>query len=151
MTIALDSWAVLRLLEGHEPAASKVQGLLDERQPVMSWINLGEVFYVVSRDQGEAEGEQVLRDLRPLLRLDLPTEQRVLEAARLKAEYPMAYADAFAAATALAHDATLWTGDPELLLQEARWRYEDLRDATTFELTQRGENGIGQQEVQQRE
>ena len=127
MTIALDSWAVLRLLDGSEPAASRVQDLLGEQQPVMSWINLGEVLYIVSRDQGRAEGEQVLRDLRPLLRLDLPTEGRVLEAARIKAEYPMAYADAFAAATALAHDATLWTGDPELLLEDAPWSYEDLR------------------------
>ena len=130
MTIALDSWAVLRLLEGSEPAASRVQDLLDEQQPVMSWINLGEVLYVVSRDRGKAEGEQVLRDLRPLLRPDLPTEQRVLEAARLKAEYPMAYADAFAAATALAHDATLWTGDPGLLLEDAPWSYKDLRDTS---------------------
>jgi predicted nucleic acid-binding protein len=129
VTIALDSWAVLRLLDGSEPVASRVQDLLDEQQPVMSWINLGEVLYVVSRDQDPSEGEQVLRDLRPLLRLDLPTERRVLEAARLKAEYPMAYADAFAAATALAHDATLWTGDPELLLEDAPWNYEDLRDA----------------------
>lgn len=127
MTIALDSWAVLRLLDGSEPAASRVQDLLGEQQPVMSWINLGEVLYIVSRDQGGAEGEQVLRDLRPLLRVDLPTEGRVLEAARIKAEYPMAYADAFAAATALAHDASLWTGDPELLLEDAPWRYEDLR------------------------
>lgn len=39
----------------------------------------------------------------------------------------MAYADAFAAATALAHDAALWTGDPELLLEDAPWSYEDLR------------------------
>ena len=129
MTIALDSWAVLRLLEGSEPAASRVQDLLDDQQPVMSWINLGEVSYIVSRDQGRAEGEQVLRDLRPLLRLDLPTERLVLEAARIKCEYRVAYADAFAAATALAHDATLWTGDPEVLLEEAPWSYEDLRDA----------------------
>ena len=96
----------------------------------MSWINLGEVFYVVSRDQGRVEAEHVLRDLRPLLRLDLPTERRVLEAARIKADHPLAYADAFAAATALAHDAALWTGDRELLLDDAPWRYEDLRDAS---------------------
>ena len=128
MTVALDSWAVLRLLEGSEPAASRVQALLDDQQPVMSWINLGEVYSIVSRDQGRADGEHVLRDLRPLLRFDLPTEQRVLEAARIKAEYPLAYADAFAAATALAHDATLWTGDPELLLEDAPWSYEALRD-----------------------
>jgi predicted nucleic acid-binding protein len=129
VTIALDSWAVLRLLEGSEPAASRVQNLLDQLQPVMSWINLGEVYYIVSRDQGREEGGQVVRDLRPRLRLDLPTEQRVLEAARIKAEYPMAYADAFAAATALAHGAALWTGDPELLLEDAPWNYEDLRVA----------------------
>ena len=130
MTIALDSWAVLRLLEGSEPVATRVQALLDDEQPVMSWINLGEIFYIVSRDQGRAKAEDVIRDLRPHLRLDLPTERRVLEAARIKDEYPMAYADAFAAATALAHDATLWTGDPELLLEDAPWSYEDLRDAS---------------------
>jgi predicted nucleic acid-binding protein len=129
VTIALDSWAVLRLLEGSEPAATRVQDLLDDEQPAMSWINLGEVFYIVSRTQGSAEAADVIRDLRPHLRLDLPTEQRVLEAARIKAEYPMAYADAFAAATALAHDATLWTSDPELLLEGAPWSYEDLRGA----------------------
>ena len=41
----------------------------------------------------------------------------------------MAYADAFAAETARAHDAELWTGDPELLLPDARWRWRDLRVA----------------------
>lgn len=127
MTVALDSWAVLRLLEGREPAASRVQDLLDEEQPVMSWLNLGEVFSVVSRDQGSVQAEHVIRDLRPYLRPDLPTERRILEAARIKAEYPMAYADAFAAATAIAHAATLWTGDPELLLDDAPWSHEDLR------------------------
>lgn len=128
MTIVLDSWAVLRLLEGSDPAATRVQDALDHEQPVMSWINLGEVFSVVSRDQGPADAESVMRDLRPLLRLDVPTERRVLDAARIKAEHPMAYADAFAAATALAHDATLLTGDPELLLADAPWSCEDLRD-----------------------
>jgi hypothetical protein len=45
----------------------------------------------------------------------------------LKADHPMAYADTFAAATAVAHDATLVTGDPELLIDDAPWRWEDLR------------------------
>jgi predicted nucleic acid-binding protein len=39
----------------------------------------------------------------------------VLAAAHLKAEHQLAFADCFAAATAAAHDATLYTGDPELL------------------------------------
>lgn len=39
----------------------------------------------------------------------------------------MAYADAFAAALTVARGATLWTGDPELLVDGAAWRWRDLR------------------------
>jgi predicted nucleic acid-binding protein len=127
MIFALDSWAVLRLLEGTEPAAGRVQQVLDEGRPVMSWINLGEVFYIVRCDQGEDEAHQVVRDLRLGLDLDRPSEHRILTAAAIKADHPMAYADAFAAATAVAHEATLLTGDPELLLDGAPWKWEDLR------------------------
>ncbi len=128
MTVVLDSWAVLRLMEGTEPAASRVQAELDgDVSPVMSWINLGEVFYVVRRLHGHEAAQTAVRDLRPQLDLDLPDEGRVLAAATIKAEHPMAYADAFAAATAIAHQATLLTGDPELLLPSAPWAYEDLR------------------------
>ena len=127
MTVVLDSWAVLRLLEGAEPAASRVQSALDGGEAVMSWINLGEVFYIVRRDQSDDAANEVVRDLRLRLDLDLPSEQRILAAAAIKSDYAMAYADAFAAATAAAHDATLLTGDPELLLDDAPWRWEDLR------------------------
>lgn len=128
MTVVLDSWAVLRLLEGAEPAASRVEAALEgETPPVMSWINLGEVFYVVHRLHGEQAAHDVVRDLRPRLDLDLPSVERVIEAATIKADHAMAYADAFAAATAVARDALLLTGDPELLLADARWRHEDLR------------------------
>ena len=41
--------------------------------------------------------------------------ERVLAASRIKAEHPMAFADAFAVATALAFDATLLTGAPEII------------------------------------
>ncbi len=130
MTVVLDSWAVLRLLEGTEPAASRVQAELEgDSRPVMSWINLGEVFYVVRRLHGHEAAESVVRDLRPQLDLDLPDANRVLEAATIKADHAMAYADAFAAATALAHQATLLTGDPELLLPGAPWAHEDLRNS----------------------
>lgn len=127
MTFALDSWAVLRLLEGAEPAASRVEQILETSRPVMSWINLGEVFYVVRRDQDDKQAHEVVRDVRSRLLLDLPSEQRVLAAATIKADRRMAYADAFAAATAIAHQATLLTGDPELLVDDAMWRWEDLR------------------------
>jgi predicted nucleic acid-binding protein len=68
-----------------------------------------------------------VRDLRDVVAAELPDEKRVLDAGRIKSDYPLAFADAFAAATAQAHDAELWTGDPELLVHGAPWRWRDLR------------------------
>lgn len=93
----------------------------------MSWINLGEVFYIVTRAAGEPAAQEVVNDLRTRLLLDEATPRRTLEAAALKAAHPMAYADAFAVATARAHAATLLTGDPEILDGPADWAVEDLR------------------------
>lgn len=126
MTDCLDSWAVLRWLEGREPAASRVERAMAGR-PVMSWINLGEVAYVVERAAGETEARRTVRELRPRLRLDLPTETRVLEAAEVKARHAMAYADAFAVATAQAYGAVLLTGDPEIISADPAWDVADLR------------------------
>lgn len=127
MTAVLDSWAVLRYLEDAEPAASQVAELLAAGKPLMSWINLGEIHYVLRRLHGERDAVETVRDLRDVVEARLPDEQLVLEAARIKADHPMAYADAFAAALAVTSDATLWTGDPELLLRDAAWHWRDLR------------------------
>ncbi len=127
MTVCLDSWAVLRWLEGTGPAAQRVDVALRDR-PIMSWLNLGEVFYVVCRLSGDAEAREVLRTLRPQLTLDLPDEERVIEAATIKAHHAMAYADAFAVATANAHSVALMTGDPEILDHgDPSWNTIDLR------------------------
>jgi len=126
VTECLDSWAVLAWLEGEEPAASRVQEALVSR-PVMSWINVGEVAYVVERRAGADRSRDVVRELRRSLNLDLPTEERVIEAARVKAGHRMAYADAFAVATALAHGADLLTGDPAILQGDVSWSVVDLR------------------------
>lgn len=127
MTVVLDSWAVLRYLEGTEPAAGRVGNLLVEERPLMSWINLGEVHYILRRVHGEGAAIETIRDLRDVLDPRLPDEKTVLQAARIKADHPMAYADAFGAALAIAHGAELWTGDPELLIDDATWRWLDLR------------------------
>ena len=127
MTIVLDSWAVLRFLENAQPAADRVAALLDEQRPLMSWINLGEVYYVVRRAHGEDAANETVRDLRDVLDVRLPDERAVLDAARIKADHPMAFADAFGAALGIAERATLWTGDPELLLANAPWQWRDLR------------------------
>ncbi len=111
MTVILDSWAVLRYLEGGEPAAHHV----------------GEVHYVLRRIAGEEKATETVRDLRHEIDPRLPSEGLVIDAARIKADHSMAYADAFAAALAVAEGATLWTGDPELLIEGAPWRWRDLR------------------------
>jgi predicted nucleic acid-binding protein len=126
LTDCLDSWAILRWLEGEEPAASRVEQSLQTR-PVMSWVNVGEVFYVVHRATGARAARTVIADLRHRLHLDLPSEARVLEAASIKATHALAYADAFAIATAMAYDASLLTGDPEILEGDSSWNVVDLR------------------------
>ncbi|WP_420433543.1 PIN domain-containing protein [Candidatus Poriferisocius sp.] len=127
MRAVLDSWAILRFLEDREPAASAVAGLLAEQKPIVSWINLGEVFYILRRRAGERDALAAVRDLQEVVVAEVPTSDRIMQAARIKADHPMAYADAFAAATAVSHQSPLWTGDPELLLPFADWAWRDLR------------------------
>jgi len=127
VTVVLDSWAVLRYLEDAPSAAEAVSELLDREKPLMSWINLGEVHYILRRLHGEDASTETVRDLRDLIDARLPDERLVIDAARIKADYPMSYADAFAAALTVAGNATLWTGDPELLVEGSSWRWRDLR------------------------
>ena len=54
------------------------------------------------------------------------SESFLLNAARLKGTYPIAYADAFAVATAIEMDGILVTGDPELKSFEADKKIEVL-------------------------
>ena len=126
-TCCLDSWAVLRFLEGSSAAARRVRQVLRRSRPVMSWINLGEVYYTIHRAAGAATADGTLARLRPLVTLDGVTPERVLAAARIKAAHPLAYGDAFAVATAAAHRAVLLTGDPELTARPVGCRVENLR------------------------
>ena len=123
----LDSWAVLRFLEGSSPAARRVGQAMRLGRPIMSWINVGEVYYTIHRAAGAEEAESTLTLLRPMLALDAVTPERVLAAARIKATHPLAYGDAFAVATAAAHKAVLLTGDPEITGRSVGCRVEDLR------------------------
>ena len=97
------------------------------QHPVMSWINLGEVYYITMRREGEAVARRILASLLASVIADEATPARVVEASRIKARYAMAFADAFAVATAQAHRAVLLTGDPEILDADGTWVAEDLR------------------------
>ena len=127
MSVCLDSWAILAWLDGEEPAVSRISALISER-PIVSWVNLVEVYYRIERDHGRDAADDTLTDLRRQLSPDLPGTARMIEAARVKARAAIALADCFAAVTAAAHDLVLLTGDPELIdLPDAPCRTEDLR------------------------
>jgi predicted nucleic acid-binding protein len=115
----LDAWAVMAWLNAQKPAVEHVRSLLeaaDRRQHklVMSIINLGEVFYLSVKARDIAYGERVLQTLRPRLTTISASDELVMQASALKARHAISYADAFAAATAIARNAPLVTGDPEL-------------------------------------
>jgi predicted nucleic acid-binding protein len=127
VTVCLDSWAILAWLDGEQPALSLVQEAIGSR-PVVSWVNLVEVYYRIDRDHGRVRADETLTELRGILSPDLPGTARMIEAARLKARASIALADCFAAATAAAHGLTLFTGDPELLeLDDPPCDLQDLR------------------------
>lgn len=114
----LDSFALLALLR-EEPGAAAVRDLAakaidGEIKLLMSEINLGEVFYHTERCYGADEAVETLVEIEAMpIQMVGITRARVLAAAHLKANFPIAYADAFAAALAQEHDAILVTGDPE--------------------------------------
>ncbi len=80
----------------------------------MNEINIGEVYYSRARTKSPEQAEAFLEVL-PTLPIQpvANTFDHVLAAARLKARYPISYADAFAVTTAQRERATLVTGDHE--------------------------------------
>jgi predicted nucleic acid-binding protein len=120
----LDSFALLAFLNG-ETGQSQVEQVLIQAQAggcrlCMCLINLGEVLYLTERRRGLAKAQQVLGlvDSLPLELLEADREL-VLEAAHIKAQHAISYADAFAAAAARREGATIMTGDPEFAAVEA--------------------------------
>jgi predicted nucleic acid-binding protein len=114
----LDSFALMALLRGRAGRA-RVEAVLHAAQAgeataLMSAVNAGEVLYLIEREHGPAMAEQLAGDFRRLgIEVVEAAWPRVVRAARLKAAFPMSYADTFAAELAQERDATLLTGDPE--------------------------------------
>jgi predicted nucleic acid-binding protein len=125
----LDSWAVLAWLDGDEPAAAAVAEVLERERPAMSWINLVEVSYRLTRDHGRDEAERAISDLRSQINEDLPGVSAMRAVASLKADHPIALADCFAVALAEEDGAVLMTGDPEIIdrMRDLPCEVKDLR------------------------
>jgi len=118
-TKVVDSRAMIAWLLDQE-AAPRVDAIMQKAdagdlQLLMSWINVGDVYYIAAKRYGREKAERFLERLPSLpIRVVLPDETDIIAAARLKGSRRLAYADAFAAALALRKGATIITGDPEL-------------------------------------
>jgi len=114
--IVLDSFALLAYL-GNESGFEKVKQLLadEDIHLLMNDINVGEAYYIIARERGFMQADELVDVILPSLPITLVANslQEVIEASRIKAAYPLAYADCFAVATASREKARLITGDPE--------------------------------------
>ena len=118
-TRVLDSWAILEWMSGRQPATDFVARLLAEGEEgharlLMSAINVGEVYYFLWKHHS-AELAETWRESSATLpaTIEVPGGEDIWNAASLKARFPMAYADGFAAALAQKYNCPLVTGDPE--------------------------------------
>ena len=114
----LDSHALLAYFEG-EASGRVVRGLIHEAERrrvrlYLSLVNWGEIFYIVCREKGDVAAHEIVARLDVLPITLRGVDRRLVQAAaHLKAGHPIAYADAFAAATANMLNVPVVTGDPE--------------------------------------
>ena len=115
----LDSFALLAYLNretGHlmvKETLRKAQGAGESI--LMNEINIGETYYILHRNKGQEGAEYFLETILPGLTIrSLDNDfELVIQAAKIKAEYPLSFADCFAVASARREGAIVLTGDPE--------------------------------------
>ena len=114
----LDSYALLAHYED-ESGGEHVRKILRAAKAgktvlFFSVINLGELYCTTLKERGREQAEEVLFMTQQLsLEVVIADEDMTMDAARLKAKHPVAYADCFAAALGIRKKAKVVTGDPE--------------------------------------
>jgi len=114
----LDANAVLRGLEaGDSGGGDKVRELFLRAQRKqarlsMSVVNMGEVFYILIKQIGEQRALHYIQVLQHGVTIVEADVSHTIQAATLKHQHKLAYADSFAAGLALASRATLVSADP---------------------------------------
>jgi ribonuclease VapC len=114
----LDSYALIAHFED-ESGGEHVRKILKaarhgKTELYLSVINLGEIYYNTLRERGSEKAEEVKFIIEQLpINIVNADKDITIEAARLKAHHPIAYADCFAAALGILKNATVVTGDPE--------------------------------------
>ena len=109
----IDSYALLAYLKQE----NNYRNLLSskENQLLMNDINIGETFCILAREQGLDKAEYFINAILPnlpIIKIGNAFDE-VIQAAKIKAQYPISYADCFAVATAIREKAVIITGDPD--------------------------------------
>jgi ribonuclease VapC len=118
-TRVLDSWPILEWILARKPGSEVVAALLSGAEEstnrlLISAINVGEIYYFLRKNHSESLASLWRENSATLpITIEIPTADDIWNAASLKAQYPISYADAFAAALAQKHQCPLVTGDPE--------------------------------------
>lgn len=120
----LDSYALIGYLE-NESFSEQVGELLNNAKKgdsrlYLHSIHLGEVYYITLRVRGKNTADLAYSRIKafPLNLIEHIDEELLLTAATLKANYPISYADSFAAAMAKIKRCPVLTGDPEFKILE---------------------------------
>jgi predicted nucleic acid-binding protein len=118
----LDSYAVLAWLQAAASGAIVADLLAQAKHGgialSMCVVNLGEVLYIVEREESIQVAQRVLATIDALpVRQVVAARDLTLQAAHFKALYRMSYADCFGLALAKRANGILVTGDPEFRTQ----------------------------------
>lgn len=117
-SVTFDSHAIMMFAQD-EAGADRVEELLRAAEEgrvraCVNEINLGEVYYITMRRLGTESASRFLEQFSTLAVERVAASWEIIQsAAELKARHALSYADCFVAATALRHQASVVTGDPE--------------------------------------
>lgn len=122
MIKVFDAFAVLCWMQ-EEPGSSYVNHLMEEAEKgtvkiYISAINVGEIFYRLIKSGKGRDAAYFLSDIKRKVfpwQVVAATNTRVWEAAKLKGEYRISYAGAFAVALAKEKGGEIVTRDPEII------------------------------------
>ena len=116
--ILFDSHALLAFFQNERGAETVFEFLKKTKNngiaPLICIINLGEILYMTKRRFGDTKKIEILGHIHQLSFNIIPaTNDLVFEAAEIKADHPISYADSFAVACAINQSAEIVTGDPD--------------------------------------
>ena len=116
--IVLDSFALVCFFH-KEPGWVKVKEVFydlssSDRKALLSTIHWGEFYYIVKRRVGKDKAEEAIALLEHLPLTIVPVDNDLVkEAAEIKSDHTISYADSFCIALAQRTDGQILTNDPE--------------------------------------